>query len=343
VRHDRSSLADGYDEYDGIGHPEKNPDGSYVMPIRYSKNGWGTPMDAYLPITNRLVSGGDNTVTLGNYLKFLATEYKLLKNAGDSINAKKTLDEMFLAQQALRRLDKSANLFLLKESEKQSLDTIQLRSTRDSINSSGFPVVDTDGNIIQIPVTTTIKNFPKCDSLQMHFGIDTSGYSGFFYRSDASWDNTNIGTANHTHEDGFWKFDNAYNNEDGKKFNPNNPNATNFASEDQIFALINGLAMVKRMVEPAKTDEEKKVLEQANKQLVGLIAQALKKLELKGCFEGGKVRGNGGQLMHKNELMRVAKDLGLWSQVVQKEPVLGIVFSVVRDNEPLEKFLASGC
>jgi hypothetical protein len=344
VRVDRGSLADGYHDTDGIGVPVKNSDGSYLMPIRFTKNGYSTPMDAYDSGTNRLLSSGDNTVTLGNYLKTLALEYQLLKNAGDTINAKKTLDEIFLAQQALRRLDKSANLFLLEEGKKQNLDTIVHITVKDSIDQFGNIVLDPLGNVIRVKTGTYTATSVKCDSLQMNKDIDTSGFSGFFYRSDAVWYDTNIGTANHTTPSGFWDMEDAYQKEDGGKFNPKNKKALNFPSEDQIFGLINGLAMVKRMIEPAKTAEEKKVLENANRQLVGLIVQALSVIKLKGCWDGGKLQGNGAQLMHRNELMRVATDLGLLPAVLVMDPSMNAVFySIIADNQALEKLLLGGC
>ena len=52
---------------------------------------------------------GDGTVNLGHYLAVLATEYTLLTQNEQTIQANKTLEELFLALQAYRRLDITAN------------------------------------------------------------------------------------------------------------------------------------------------------------------------------------------------------------------------------------------
>jgi len=52
---------------------------------------------------------GDGTVNLGHYLAVLATEYALLAQNEQTIQANKTLEELFLALQAYRRLDITAN------------------------------------------------------------------------------------------------------------------------------------------------------------------------------------------------------------------------------------------
>ena len=118
VKSDYESLKDGYDDLDGIGEAMKDANGNLIMPIQYTKAGEGMPLAAYNMAKNSTYISGDATAAQGNYFAMLATEWKLLKNTGDDKNAKKTLDELFLALQAVRRLDMSANQFMLEEGKK---------------------------------------------------------------------------------------------------------------------------------------------------------------------------------------------------------------------------------
>ncbi len=74
--------------------------------------------------------GGDATYRLGNYFALLATEYKLLVNNGQTQRAQKTLEELYLALQAARRLDMTANRWIERQ--------MTCPTTPPVINHSGY-------------------------------------------------------------------------------------------------------------------------------------------------------------------------------------------------------------
>ncbi len=67
-------------------------------------NSDGTP-----GVDNIVSIGGDNTYAMGMYIAMLASEYALLDRNGQVNQKNKTLNELFLALQAIRRLDMTAN------------------------------------------------------------------------------------------------------------------------------------------------------------------------------------------------------------------------------------------
>ena len=70
------------------------------------KGGGGALWTSQLPINAGSIKTGDATSNLGTYMVVLATEYKLLKDAGQSTTA--TLNELYYVIQAINRLDKKA-------------------------------------------------------------------------------------------------------------------------------------------------------------------------------------------------------------------------------------------
>jgi hypothetical protein len=310
VKVDWESVKDGYDEHDGIGVPRRNPDGSLEMPIRFTKSGTSFPFTYYDGLTNGIVGGGDGTIMLGNYMAMLGTEYRLLKNSGDTTTAEKTLDELFLAIQAYKRLDKEFNYFMLKEGEKQRLDTIKV------------PIVKTDefGN----PIDTTFASFSEsldCDSLQMKNGVDTSGFSGMFYRSDI-YKGDELGSqsyAGQNYNNSFGELKDQY-TKDGNKFIPFGTNWLKterkmgfFTSLDQITGLVYGLSMAKAMIGKITTsDKEREVLHNIDKALAGLICTGINRIRLNGCFEGkGFIMGNGFLGGFEEKLLEIAAANGI--------------------------------
>ena len=94
---------------------------------------------------NRLKYGGDSGLNLGKKIAMLSMEYAWLKEKGDG-GAQMVLNELFLALQAYRRLDMTANQLLLK----------YFRFTEHK----------------------------TCNELLAEQGIRLDGYTGFFIRDD---------------------------------------------------------------------------------------------------------------------------------------------------------------
>ena len=308
VKNDYESLKDGYDDLDGIGTAKKDEKGNFIMPIIYTKAGYGMPAVGYNVATNSLWQGGDATAAQGNYFAMLATEYKLLKNTGDATNAQKTLDELFLSLQAVRRLDMSANQFILEQGKFQ-------------------------GNILTTVNTVlpgSVVGDPCLDPNNVSNNVDiTSGYSGFFYRNDMPWgfdmpnntvsswsggDWSSIQSVANNIKNGFWTPRNG--GDDGRE--------GSFTSIDQIYGLIYGLSMVKTMIPNPTTPEEIKVIDTVDKMMVGLIAQGMNDLDLVGCFEEkGKIQGQW-TFPFQNKLYDIAKQFGLDDEVDKIVPNAGI-------------------
>ena len=83
----------------------------------YSMAGVGIPAN-FIKMTHLTIPTGDNwntvqygdaTYGLGRYIAMFSTEYELLSQNGQDQAKKRTLNELFLALQAYRRLDMTAN------------------------------------------------------------------------------------------------------------------------------------------------------------------------------------------------------------------------------------------
>jgi hypothetical protein len=305
VKNDYESLKDGYDDLDGIGTAKKDEKGNFIMPIIYTKAGYGMPAAGYNMATNSTYQSGDATAAQGNYFAMLATEYKLLQNTGDATNAQKTLDELFLSLQAVRRLDMSANQFILEQGKKQ-------------------------GDMLKdlIPIDSPYEPCVNPDKVSNNVDM-TSGYSGFFYRNDMPWgfdmpNNTvsNWGGGDWSSVESVAKdIKNGYYIPNG---NVNDGKVGSFTSIDQIYGLIYGLSMVKTMIPNPTTPEEIKVIDTVDKMMVGLIAQGMHDLDLVGCFEDkGKIQGQW-TFPFQNKLYDIAKQFGLDDEVDKIVPNAGI-------------------
>ena len=329
VKNDYESLKNGYDDLDGIGLPMKDAKGNFIMPIRYSSAGFGMPSESYNMATNSVTPGGDATAAQGNYFAMLATEWKLLKNTGDDKNAKKTLDELFLALQAVRRLDKEANQFMLEEGKKQGLPKL-VQSIED-----GKLQYDEDGK----PIVISVQG-PCSDPAHLNNNIDMSGYSGFFYRTDMPWGfDKPENTASYWDGPGAGSLLGIQHNYDANngEWNPNwhedkkNKRVGTFSSVDQIYGLLYGLGVAKTMLMPVSTPEEIKVVETIDKMMVGLIAQGMSNLKLIGCFEdAAKIQGSWARPF-QNKLYDIAKQFGLDDEVdkiVPKEDLKNIISGI---------------
>jgi hypothetical protein len=305
VKNDYESLKNGYHNLDGIGTPARDAKGNIKMPVIFTMAGNGIPYEYYNVATNGLMAGGDAMVDQGSYLAMLATEYKLLKNAKDT-SAKKTLDALFLAIQAIRRVDMSANLFLFEEGKKQNLVQSIANATNNWKDSLGNPIIKTD-----------------CfDSTKISKGLEFNGYSGFFYRSDAPY-GININKEFSSSNGAYSSLSDNY-QKDGKLVLLNGGKTGlggsegKFTSVDQIYGIIHGLSMAKTMLTPVTTKDEQFVMAKIDSMMVGYIAEALKKLDFEGCFKNqGKVQGPN-TFKYAGILMSIAQKFGLQDQVKAK-------------------------
>ncbi len=87
---------------------------------------WNTNEERYCGV----LKVGDATIRLGRYFGVLATEFALLSANNQTIAMQKTLDELYLALQAYRRLDKTANQYVSRAYHLQCSDS--------EINTTGF-------------------------------------------------------------------------------------------------------------------------------------------------------------------------------------------------------------
>jgi len=190
--------------------------------------------------------GSETLSELGWYLVTLATEYALLGQQGKLAEQTKTLEDIFLALQAIRRLDMQTQC-LLKE-------MYDLRKA-----SGGYVCIAPYTNSSFDPVPWDLephRNFDTNVKTDCDFQPNFSGYNGFFIREDAviglsdilndpMEDQYNVGSvgsvfASSTNENNFECF-------------PVDrfcymAHTQNFISQDQLYNLLYGLAFIKRYI-----------------------------------------------------------------------------------------------
>lgn len=106
----------------------------------YTLAGVGLPANR---ITNGIYAKyGDATYGLGRYFAMLATEYALLSQSGQVEAKKRTINELFLALQAYRRLDMTANRLYRKYVNCKYGCNVNLYSGVDLSGYSGFFIRD---------------------------------------------------------------------------------------------------------------------------------------------------------------------------------------------------------
>lgn len=148
---------------DGIGTfvnwNEASSSSNYTRRGLYTKAGFSIPVDAYHPeesmgwgswiyggfgedyrggcweqsvdsrygnadtICGGVSYGGDSHFRIGNYLALLVTEYELLRRNNQNVRATRTLEELYLALQAVKRLDMTANRWLKKDQDANCTST----------------------------------------------------------------------------------------------------------------------------------------------------------------------------------------------------------------------------
>lgn len=220
--------------------------------------------------------GVETLTQLGWYLVTLCTEYELLRLNGQTEQQQKTLEDIFLALQAVRRLDMQTQCLL------QTVYMDRVAAGGGYLCSPPFVHSHTDHN----NGGNGENNFDSNVKLSCAFTADFSGYNGFFIREDATPELEAI-LHDPTNE--------AYNVDGiGSAFSvsvndptiiPNCPPVDRFCylvkngrlySQDQIINLLNGLAYVKRFIPASATvttckGEEYHVLEIAQKIAEGII------------------------------------------------------------------------
>ena len=212
---------------------------------------------------NVLEYGSETPHQIGWYLVTLATEYALLGQNGQLEEQQRTLEDLFLALQAYRRLDITANCLV-----KDRYDEI----------TAGFEVENCDiwvGNhhyTEDACLCAEKYHNGQCGGLiadaKWHFDIpcktncpwspNLSGFSGFYIREDAVQEQEGL----HDASEDRWNVDlvgNAFAMSQSPPCEPNfsptcyNEKHTNFLSHDQTFSILMGLAMVKRYIPPNAT------------------------------------------------------------------------------------------
>ncbi len=234
--------------------------------LRYEKAGYGLPAarmkmvspscygyyNCYLPPevldcqSSNVLSWGDATIGHGHYLAMLATEYELLRKNKQWEQSQKTLHELWLALQAYRRLDMTANRLYEHWRAKYAPDC----HVEKTIGMCGIEV--------------SVPNY--------------SGYSGFFIRDDVphsfkgefiessgnekSWEVGSIGSDYACMEDNLLG-----------KFLPdeNSRSGDLVLSQDQMIALLFGLAFVKRFIPDSVEIFGMKPVDMAKKIAVGML------------------------------------------------------------------------
>lgn len=193
---------------------------------------------------NVLDMGSETPHQMGWYWVTLATEYQLLKENGQDAEAQRTLEELFLGLQAYRRLDIQANCIV-----KQRYDELAELGENFMLCSPLY----TEG--------THHKHFDTFYDEDCNFTPQTDGFSGFFLREDATQD---LEPLLDDQSEGKWHIDAIKSDYSNSLVPPCEPkewynqfcylaHRQNFMSQDGVFGLMIGLAMIKRFIPASAT------------------------------------------------------------------------------------------
>jgi hypothetical protein len=202
---------------------------------------------------NFIEFGSETPHQLGWYLIMLATEYALLGQNGQHAEQQRTLEELFLALQAYRRLDISANCLV-----QQRYDEI----------TQLFEVCPDGGNVQESCLCMPKYKNAQCNASDWYFfkecrancpwTLDLSGYSGFFIREDATQEQEIL----HDPSEDRWNIDLVSSVFAMSHVPPCSSNFsppcymekhTGYLSQDQLFSVMTGLAVAKHYIPPAAT------------------------------------------------------------------------------------------
>ncbi|HRI00298.1 MAG TPA: hypothetical protein PK006_04525 [Saprospiraceae bacterium] len=173
---------------------------------------------------------------LGWYIVKLATDYELFRLAGDQKEMKRSLEEIFLAIQALRRLDMQAQCIFKRLYDKRK-------------GCDNCTVCPEDYELARVHTRLTSTKYKDCD-----YEPQLDGYVGFFIREDVSMD---FGNSFHDSTEQKWNVDGT-----NSKWALTTPPCSthvdekaclmfrtqNFLSQDQIIGILNGFAFIKRYI-----------------------------------------------------------------------------------------------
>ena len=215
---------------------------------------------------NVLTVGSETPHQMGWYWVTLATQYQLLINNGQTSEAHRTLEELFLGLQAYRRLDITANCLARDRYEEitnnfETNDDCSVTFPNTNWHIASFKACLCDfryRNNIPPPGENPgceKKNFDSpCNGNEVcNFVPRTDGYSGFYLREDAT---QNLEILHDPSEDK-WNID-AVQSDHAFSLSPPctsvfspacyNVHRQNFMSQDGLIALMVGLAMIKRYI-----------------------------------------------------------------------------------------------
>jgi hypothetical protein len=209
---------------------------------------------------NYLEYGSETPHQIGWYLVTLATEYELLGQNGQWEEQQRTLEELFLALQAYRRLDITANCLVSDryaeitagvETENCDIWVFNHHYTEDAcLCAEKYHNQQCPGDgkwHFDIPCKTMCPWPPNL-----------TGYSGFYVREDAVQEQEGM----HDASEDKWNIDlvgSAFAMSQSPPCDSNfspacyNEKKVNFLSQDQTFSIMTGLAMVKRYIPPTAT------------------------------------------------------------------------------------------
>ncbi|MFN0033629.1 MAG: hypothetical protein ACKVUS_01095 [Saprospiraceae bacterium] len=205
---------------------------------------------------NYLEYGSETPHQIGWYLVTLATEYELLGRNGQYEEQQRTLEDLFLALQAYRRLDITANCLV-----KERYDEI----------TNGVEVCPDGGQVVESCLCMEKYHNHQCEGWlpwKWNFDIeckancpwspDLSGYSGFFIRADPTQEQEIL----HDPSEDKWNIDLVGGAFAMAQKPPCDDNFSapcymerhvGYVSQDQLFSIMMGLAMVKRYIPPTAT------------------------------------------------------------------------------------------
>ncbi len=213
---------------------------------------------------NYIEYGSETPHQIGWYLTVLATEYALLGKNGQFEEQQKTLEDLFLALQAYRRLDITANC-LVKERYDEITDGFEVENCSIQVwfNNYTDPCLCSDKYF-----NNQCKDNNEHVDRKWHFDIpckencpwqpNLSGYSGFFIRADATQEQEAL----HDPSEDKWNIDLVHSPFAMAQKPPCSSTfsracymerITGYLSQDQMFAIMKGLALVKRYIPPTAT------------------------------------------------------------------------------------------
>lgn len=174
---------------------------------------------------------GDATYGLGRYMAMLSTEYDLLSQSGQNQAKKRTLNELFLALQAYRRLDMTANRIWAKH---RLCNCIYPGPSPNLSGYSGFFIRDDANWVTTLPLVENwnYPNLPPTGIESDFVSTDVCSGRAIPKPGGMPWERLDV-PCDECPDGGY----NIY-------------NCGNVPSQDQISGLLFGLSFVKKFIPP---------------------------------------------------------------------------------------------